>query len=420
MARSFCIPEGTTGRVKLDLGTTQDALSNALNTYTITLGSAVAADINNLALTGTPTASGDELYVDITCPAIVGGSSDKTFDIVISAFGGAITETWNVTIKNRYLTTQTRSLTRSASAVDEGNSVTFNLEASNVNTGDTFAYTITGVSSADIGGASLTGNFTMPGEACSGTLTAAQTFSITADASTEGTETMTMTLDGTGETASVTVNDTSPTPAPAYSLTGTSVTEGGTITWTFTATNTTIADGTTINYAVSSSDSRFTGATSGSFTTTSNSGTFTSTTSGNTVDEGTGTVTANITTSPYNSASGTASIFDDDPADYNKFISVPLSWKATYNQNDNEMTSLTPEAYIKVIDGNGSGLQVPTAVSVTKGSPSTVTITATAYVDTTANQGGYKASLITAFNSVATASPVTGSSVSDVIGYNIS
>jgi len=419
MARSFCIPEGTTGRVKLDMGTTQDALSNSLNTYTITLGTAVAADINNLALTGTPTVSGDELYVDITCPAIVGGTTDKTFDIVISAFGGAITETWNVTIKNRYLATQTRSLTASASAVDEGNSITFNLEASNVNTGDTFAYTITGVSSADIGGASLTGNFTMPGEQCSGTLTAAQTFNITADASTEGTETMTMTLDATSENVSVTVNDTSPTPSPAYSLTGTDVTEGGTITWTFTATNTTIADGTTINYSVSSSDSRFTGATSGSFTTTSNTGTFTSTTADNNVDEGTGTVTANITTAPYTSASGSASIFDDDPADYNKFVSVPLSWRATYNQNDNEMTSLVPEAYIKVIDGGGSGVQVPTAVSVTKGSPSTVTITATQWVDNTANQGGYKADVITSFNSVATASPVTGTTTS-LIGYNIS
>ena len=424
-ARTICIPEGNTGRVKLDLGTTQDALSNSLNTYTITLGTAVAADISNMALTGTPTVNGAELYVDIVVPTNAPTSGDRTFTIVISAFGGAITQTWNGTIKDRYIATQTVNVTASSSSVNEGQTVTFSCEATNVNEGDTLPYTISGINSADIGGESLTGSFTFPADTCSATSIAQKTFNITADASTEGTETMTLTMDSSGGVpagnpnlqASVTINDTSPTPSPSYSLSGTDVTEGGTITWTFTATNTTIPDGTTINYTVSSSDSRFTGATSGSFTTTSNSGTFTSTTADNNVDEGTGTVTANITTVPYNTASASASIFDDDPADYNKLVSVPLAWKATYNQNDNECTALTPNAYIQVIDGNGSGVQVPTAVSVTKGSPSTVTITSTQWVDNTANQGGYKADVITSFNSIATASPVTGTTTS-LIGYD--
>lgn len=426
-ARTICIPEGTTGRVKLDLGTTQDALSNSLNTYTITLGTAVAADISNMALTGTPTVSGAELYVDIVVPTNAPTAGDRTFTIVISAFGGAITQTWNGTIKDRYIATQTVNVTASSGSVNEGQTVTFSCEATNVNTGDTLPYTISGISSADIGGESLTGSFTFPAETCSATSIAQKTFTITADATTETVETMTLTMDSSGGVpagnpnlqASVTINDTSQDPTPVYTLTGNDVTEGGTITFNFTATNTTIPDGTSISYTITSSDSRYTGATSGSFTTTSNAGSFTGTTTGNNLDDGTGTVTANITTVPYNTASTSVSILDDDPADYNNFITVPLSWQALYNTNDNQLVSCTPHRYIKLHQGDtGTGTEVPTAVSVTKGSPSTLTITATQLVDLTANQGGYSAKLLTAFNNCAAGDPITGTQT-DAIGYDI-
>ena len=97
-------------------------------------------------------------------------------------------------------------LVRSKSSVNEGNSVTFTLETDNVAAGTTVAYTIsgTGITTADIGGASLTGNFTVDAAG-----DAFLTLNITADGSTEGAETLVLTLDGKGISTSVTINDTS-------------------------------------------------------------------------------------------------------------------------------------------------------------------------------------------------------------------
>jgi hypothetical protein len=83
------------------------------------------------------------------------------------------------------------------------------------------------------------------------------------------------------------------------------------------------------------------------------------------------------------------------------------------------LVSCTPHRYIKLHQGDtGTGTEVPTAVSVTKGSPSTLTITATQLVDLTANQGGYSAKLLTAFNNCAAGDPITGTQT-DAIGYDI-
>jgi hypothetical protein len=74
------------------------------------------------------------------------------------------------------------------STVQEGNNLTITLTTTNVSNGTNVPYEITGVSSADINGASLTGNFNVTGNSASLVLT------ITDDASTEGTETLTLTL----------------------------------------------------------------------------------------------------------------------------------------------------------------------------------------------------------------------------------
>ena len=85
---------------------------------------------------------------------------------------------------------------------NEGSNVTFVLQTKNVSPDTQIPFTITGVSSADIDGASLTGVFT----ALSGT---SQIFNITSDNLLEGLETMTVTLDGLGVSAAVGINDTS-------------------------------------------------------------------------------------------------------------------------------------------------------------------------------------------------------------------
>ena len=85
---------------------------------------------------------------------------------------------------------------------NEGSTVTFTLNTTNVSLGEMVYYTITGVNSADISGASLTGFFTA-GE------TTTKQYTIANDFTAEGTETMTMTLDGKAVSASVTISDTS-------------------------------------------------------------------------------------------------------------------------------------------------------------------------------------------------------------------
>jgi len=102
-------------------------------------------------------------------------------------------------------TTTTYTLSRSAAAVDEGTQFTFTLTTTGVDDGTTVPYTITGISSADIGGAALTGVFTIVGGVGAVTLTA------TADLTTEGAETATLSLDGGLGSLSIGINDTSVT-----------------------------------------------------------------------------------------------------------------------------------------------------------------------------------------------------------------
>ena len=109
--------------------------------------------------------------------------------------------------------TPTYSLSRSAVSVNEGQSFTITLTTTNLPDGTSVPYIITGVSSADINGASLVGNFTVNSN------TASLVVNTTADSTTEGNETFTITLNGITPTVStsVTIVDTS-----------TGVVEGGT------------------------------------------------------------------------------------------------------------------------------------------------------------------------------------------------
>jgi plastocyanin len=111
----------------------------------------------------------------------------------------------------------TYALTSSASSINEGQSFTITLDTTNVTNGSNVPYTITGVTSADIGGVALTGTLTVQSNS------AQLTYAVMSDAVTEGTEIFLMTLDGLGVTQSVTINDTSGTLAgqTAYTTPGT-------------------------------------------------------------------------------------------------------------------------------------------------------------------------------------------------------
>lgn len=115
----------------------------------------------------------------------------------------------NITINDTSLTpAPTYSLTRSVSSVNEGGSFTISFST---NQAGSFAYTISGVSSSDIGNASLTGTVS------NGSVLS---YSVTADVTTEGTETFSISLNNGQASTSVTINDTSVT-APSYSLSNT-------------------------------------------------------------------------------------------------------------------------------------------------------------------------------------------------------
>lgn len=94
------------------------------------------------------------------------------------------------------------TLTSTSTDADEGSTITFTLATEGVDAGTTVPYTISGVTSADIGGASLTGNFV------TGT-TDSISVTLTEDNETDPGESIWLTLDNGESSQVVEVNDTS-------------------------------------------------------------------------------------------------------------------------------------------------------------------------------------------------------------------
>ena len=91
-------------------------------------------------------------------------------------------------------------LTTSATSVNEGGTITFTVDTSDVSVNTNIPYTITGVSLSDIDLPSLTGNFKVTSNG-----TASLPIEIIEDSTLEGPETLTLTLDGKGLSKSVTI-----------------------------------------------------------------------------------------------------------------------------------------------------------------------------------------------------------------------
>lgn len=147
-------------------------------------------------------------------------------------------ETGGVTVAPPPVINPTYGLSRSAPNVNEGGSVTITLTTTNVIDGTTVPFTISGVSSSDIGGATLSNFFTVFNN------TASKTYVITADSTTEGSETLTLSLTNGAASTTVLINDTSqgaapPPSTPGYSISTSSgqITEGGSATFTVSTSN---------------------------------------------------------------------------------------------------------------------------------------------------------------------------------------
>ena len=97
---------------------------------------------------------------------------------------------------------KTYALSSDQSNINEGETFTITLTTTDVPSGSTIPYTISGVSAGDFGG-SLTGSFAISNNIGS------VNFTFIEDATTEGIETFTLTLDGINKSITVTVNDTS-------------------------------------------------------------------------------------------------------------------------------------------------------------------------------------------------------------------
>ena len=183
----------------------------------------------------------------------------------------------------------TYALSSSDPSVDEGDTFTITLTTTNVANDTQVGYTITGVSTADIG-ASLTGNFTVSNN------TATATFTVTSDELTEGAETFTLSLQGINASVSVPISDTSLTPVglPTYLITpaADNIDEGSALTINVATTN--VADATTLYYSLTNAADFATST--GSFTVTSDAGSFSVTPTADATTEGAETFTVQVRT----------------------------------------------------------------------------------------------------------------------------
>jgi len=108
-------------------------------------------------------------------------------------------------------TTPSYALTADAASVNEGKTAYFTLKTTNVDAGSAFSYAIKGVDAADVVGGALSGTATVGADGV-----AVIAVSMTADADTEGAETMSLTV--AGQTASISVADTSVGTPKTYTL----------------------------------------------------------------------------------------------------------------------------------------------------------------------------------------------------------
>ncbi len=141
--------------------------------------------------------------------------------------------------------TPTMDIAVSSNAVSEGGTVVFTVNTTNVAAGTTYAYTLGGVSGADIVGGSLSGSVTIDVNG-----KGVVSVGIANDNLTEGVENMTMTV-GTATSASVAIADTSvspPAPTMDISAAPAAVDEGGTV--LFTVDTTGVAPGTSYAYTL--------------------------------------------------------------------------------------------------------------------------------------------------------------------------
>lgn len=213
------VNEGDTFRITLTTGNVDPG-----ETLDYTVTGVTGADLTQGSLTGSFIV-GTTDYFDFTLAEDVTTEGVESFNIALN--NGEATAQVQIADTSVSPAVPSYSLGRSAATVNEGGSFTITLTTTNVSNGTSLPYTITGITSADIGGTALTGDFIVGSQE-------SRVFNVTADASTEGVETFQLALDNGESTVGVTINDTSITPGNNYNIT---VTNSGSSGYTMSGTD---------------------------------------------------------------------------------------------------------------------------------------------------------------------------------------
>ena len=246
--------------------TFSEAIQKGTGSITIRSGSATGPLVETFdaATSNRLTFSGSMLTIDPTnnlansTQYFVVLPSGSVRDLSGNNFAG--TSTYDFTTAAQPLPTY--QLNTTASSFDEGSSATFALSTTNLQFGTVVSYSLSGVSSADVVGGSLSGSVNVGSNG-----QATISVPIAADNVTEGPETLTVSVQG--QNASVVINDTSKlVSTPTYTLTANSATVAEGSNASFTVTTTNVASGTSLSYSISGVSSADLGAGSLSGTTT--------------------------------------------------------------------------------------------------------------------------------------------------------
>ncbi len=279
-------------------------------------------------------------------------------------------------------------------------------------------YTITGVQAGDI-------NFPLTGKVKVGTVT----IPTIVDSDLEG-ETLTFTINykgGISDSGGTVSKSVQIADLKNYSYTtsasSASVVEGNSVSVVLGTTG--IADGTLVPYTITgSATNRVSTPLVGNVTVNSSSATLNINTINDGIYQGDGVITVTFdefTSDPCGQIDNTAAITildNENPPATCEYVSVPLVWCGSYNGNDNQLEGMsvrTSAMMPKALAGEAT-IAVPTAVTVTKGNPSTITVTATENIATSAALGGIDLKVITSFNSVTPKGLITGTTTT-IRGY---
>lgn len=398
--------------------------------YTIT--GIDAADLTSGSITGNVTITNGSGSVSFTTSKDLQTEGLETLDFNCGC------ATHSVNIKDQWRANPEVTLSASATTVNECSSVTFTVTATNLDDGDPVYWEITGVDASDIQGGDLTGQITANWCSSSGT----QTISFTKGGTeNEGSDTLTFTLIDYAKSVTVTITEAASYTAAWVPST---ITEGETATATLTTDG--LPDNTVVPYTLSgSASSKVTSpALTGTVTVINGSATLPIATSDDSIDDGVST-TLTVQFGPVagyatcNQVSGQLTVLDNDdapepPADPTVcvYTSVPAVWCGEYDGDTGQLQALTVKKYVNVLTypAIGTGVDIPTAVSVTEGNPSTITVTSTVtaypgysgsasdyFTPTGASGiGGSMFHLITSFDDCAPTTPPTGT-VTTFIGY---